>query len=161
MVHEGKDVYGFKTIIKLFHSIKSNVHFSVGLILCISETTDNDGIQQLQNYAKEFQVDHDIFWQIGGIEGIRPLWQRTDVYIRPTSTDGDSVAVRDALAEGAHVIASDVCDRPTGTIVYSYNNDEELFEKTIKALMQNRQDTINVDKYYLQMKSIYQTLLAE
>ena len=36
------------------------------------------------------------------------------VFLRPTAWDGDSVIVREALASGARVIASDTCPRPVG-----------------------------------------------
>ena len=36
------------------------------------------------------------------------------VFLRPTSWDGDSVIVREALALGARVIASDLAPRPAG-----------------------------------------------
>ena len=39
---------------------------------------------------------------------------RSAVFLRPTSWDGDSVIVREALAVGARVVASDVVARPAG-----------------------------------------------
>jgi hypothetical protein len=39
---------------------------------------------------------------------------RTGVFLRPTSWDGDSVMVREALALGARVVASDCAPRPPG-----------------------------------------------
>ena len=39
---------------------------------------------------------------------------RSGVFLRPTSWDGDSLIVREALAAGARVVASDVCPRAAG-----------------------------------------------
>jgi len=39
---------------------------------------------------------------------------RSDVFLRPTSWDGDSVIVREALGVGTRVLASDVSARPAG-----------------------------------------------
>lgn len=39
---------------------------------------------------------------------------RSAVFLRPTDWDGDSMIVREALAVGARVVASDVCPRPSG-----------------------------------------------
>ena len=39
---------------------------------------------------------------------------RSAVFLRPTAWDGDSVIVREALAAGARVVASDVVARPVG-----------------------------------------------
>lgn len=42
-----------------------------------------------------------------------------DLYVRTTKSDGDSIAVREALFMGVSVVASDVCSRPTGCSLYS------------------------------------------
>ena len=39
---------------------------------------------------------------------------RSGVFLRPTSWDGDSLIVREALAAGARVVASDTCPRAAG-----------------------------------------------
>lgn len=155
MMHNGEDVYGFKTIIRAYSGIKSRMNLSVGLVLCISDTSNSERIKELRNYASEFEVENDIFWQIGGIKGIKNLWHLSDLYIRPTSTDGDSVAVRDAIAEGAYVIASDVCIRPDEVVLYRYNDDNDLINKSLAILQQTRRKAVNVETFYKQMKDIY------
>lgn len=40
---------------------------------------------------------------------------RSEVFLRPTEWDGDSIMVREALAVGTRVVASDVTPRPAGT----------------------------------------------
>ncbi len=45
------------------------------------------------------------------------LLQRLGCFLRPTSWDGDSVIVREALASGARVVASDCAPRPRGVEV--------------------------------------------
>lgn len=47
-------------------------------------------------------------------DSVDRLLERADVLLRPTTTDGDAVIVRQALAAGARVVASDVVPRPLG-----------------------------------------------
>ncbi|HEY6099557.1 MAG TPA: glycosyltransferase family 4 protein [Anaeromyxobacter sp.] len=42
----------------------------------------------------------------------------SDVFVRPTRVDGDSVSVREALALGCPVVASDVGHRPPGCLLF-------------------------------------------
>ncbi len=49
-----------------------------------------------------------------------------DVYVRGTDRDGDSVAVREALALGKAVVASDAVPRPTGALIYQLGNPVSL-----------------------------------
>jgi glycosyltransferase involved in cell wall biosynthesis len=46
------------------------------------------------------------------------LMSRSSVFVRPTFRDGDSISVREALALGIPVVASNVGARPAGTIMF-------------------------------------------
>jgi glycosyltransferase involved in cell wall biosynthesis len=48
------------------------------------------------------------------VEQVAGTLARSGVFLRPTSWDGDSLIVREALAAGARVVASDVCPRAEG-----------------------------------------------
>lgn len=159
MWNEGKDIYGFKTAISVFAKVAKKSTFKVGLVLCIADNNDIESIALLHEYAKRLNIDDKIFWQIGAIDNIRTLWHETDVYIRPTSTDGDSVAVREVLDEGVAVIASDVCERPDGVITYKYEDDEELAKLILSNLIIPRKDTAPDFKYYEKMKNLYSRIL--
>jgi glycosyltransferase involved in cell wall biosynthesis len=50
--------------------------------------------------------------------------RRSGVFLRPTSWDGDSVIVREALACGARVVASDVAPRPADVELAPLDADE-------------------------------------
>ena len=49
---------------------------------------------------------------------------RSDVFLRPTDWDGDSVIVREALAVGTRVVASEVSARPAGVELSGLNELE-------------------------------------
>jgi glycosyltransferase involved in cell wall biosynthesis len=61
------------------------------------------------------------------------LMSGSSVFVRPTFRDGDSISVREALALGLPVVASDVGTRPAGTIVFEPGNVDELVEALIKV----------------------------
>lgn len=54
------------------------------------------------------------------------LYGKSDVFIRPTYTDGDSVSIRECLALGVPVIASDAVSRPKECHVFKSRNQESL-----------------------------------
>jgi glycosyltransferase involved in cell wall biosynthesis len=47
-------------------------------------------------------------------EAVRAVLEGSGVFLRPTAWDGDSVIVREAMAAGARVVASDTAPRPAG-----------------------------------------------
>ncbi len=62
--------------------------------------------------------------------GFNWLLKNSDVYVRNTDRDGDSVAIREAIYWGLKVCATNVVDRPRGTELFSFNNKFE-FENAI------------------------------
>jgi len=52
-----------------------------------------------------------------------------DIYIRPTSRDGSSIAILEALSTNIPVLASDVVDRGAGIETYRYNDRQDFINK--------------------------------
>ena len=46
-----------------------------------------------------------------GVDAVA-LWQMSDIYLRPTNTDGNSISILEALSVGSSVVASDCVERP-------------------------------------------------
>jgi glycosyltransferase involved in cell wall biosynthesis len=57
---------------------------------------------------------------------------RSEVFLRPTDWDGDSVIVREALAVGARVVATDVSARPAG-VELSGRSGQELAHAVLRS----------------------------
>ena len=62
------------------------------------------------------------------------FWKISDVFMRTTNTDGNSVSVLEALSVGTPVIATDCVERPTECILVKTRNMDDLLEKTIYVL---------------------------
>lgn len=62
------------------------------------------------------------------------VFQASDVFIRPTTTDGDSLSVREALSLQVRCVASDAAARPEGTIVFETGNAQSLARAVVHAL---------------------------
>jgi hypothetical protein len=161
MVFKGQDVYGFQTAIRMYSRLINYYNEAVGLVLCISDVSDSKSIEKLHRLALELHIDDAIFWQMGAIKEIRSLWRGTDLYIRPTVTDGDSVSIRDVLAEGAAVVASDVCQRPGGVVTYRYGDDDDFFNTCVNTLNKSRLAPNESFHYYNMIKGIYLSLMEE
>jgi glycogen(starch) synthase len=55
----------------------------------------------------------------------------SDMFVRPTFMDGDSISVREAAALGVPVVASNVGMRPEGTMLFEVGNKSELVEQIL------------------------------
>ncbi len=59
--------------------------------------------------------------------------RRSDIFVRPTLSDGDSIAVREALTLGLPVIASDTGFRPGGVVVFPVGDHQALADRIGKV----------------------------
>lgn len=62
----------------------------------------------------------------------RAACKEVAIYCRPTSMDGNSVAVLEALDEGVPVLASDAVPRPEGVFTYDYGNNLDFLREIEK-----------------------------
>lgn len=121
----GNEIYGLSNLIKLFMNRKT-------IILVISDPSGN--------YFKYLQKQgHNFSQNIIFITNQHPFVEvikLCDCFIRATTTDGDSLSVKEAIYFSTYVIASDCVDRPSGTILYQSNNWKDLSDK-IENFIQN------------------------
>jgi glycosyltransferase involved in cell wall biosynthesis len=67
-----------------------------------------------------------------------PVLAEADVFVRPTNTDGDANSVREALYLGVPAVASDVVERPAGTILFRTRDLDDLEAKVRSVLSVTR-----------------------
>ena len=159
MQYSGNDVYGFDIVLRLYASLSADERCNIGLVYCIATCSEGEFASILAK-AKSMGVDKSIFWQVGALDDMTSLWEQADVYVRPTYTDGDSVAVREALDMGVQVVASNVCQRPEKVITYKYGNDCMLLESLRYAISKGREKQSCDETYLNQMVEIYKNILA-
>src|SRR5205823_3831577 len=70
-----------------------------------------------------------------------------DFYVRATLTDGDAVAVREAGAMGARVLASDAAARPSGTGLFPAQCPDALAELIARAMAESRIGRLPAEAY--------------
>jgi hypothetical protein len=61
------------------------------------------------------------------------LVEGCDIYLRPTSMDGSSLAIQEALISGTKVIASNVVDRENGVILYDYLDERDFLTQIFSS----------------------------
>jgi glycosyltransferase involved in cell wall biosynthesis len=68
------------------------------------------------------------------------LMSRSDVFVRPTLEDGDSISVREALALGVPVVASRVGSRPPGAILFQPGDFKDMLAQIELAVSDRRRE---------------------
>jgi glycosyltransferase involved in cell wall biosynthesis len=82
----------------------------------------------------------------------------SEMFLRPTYADGDSLALREALEKGCKVLASDCVARPSGVQVFK-TGDVDALRVHLRALFQRKGTDRNVpdssNEAYERLKMIY------
>ena len=129
----GDEIYGVLSLIKIF---KNNLH----LALVISDPSGNYLTYLEKNkvfISKNILVineNHSFF----------EILKLSDCLIRNTTTDGDSISIKEAIYLNKKVIATNCVDRPEGVKLIDVNNYDQI-EKEILNCYSNRK---NNSKYY-------------
>jgi len=113
----GVDLYGFDLAIEAVGRLRSEFP-SVGLVLVVPNPLPADYHERLTARVDAMGCGPHVLFVTRGLEDASRLWAGSRLYLRPTTTDGDSLAVHEALDLGVPVIASDAAPRPPGCLLF-------------------------------------------
>lgn len=144
--HCGVDLYGIDMLIEL--TIRLNKE-DIDVVFCFLLPTiaDNNYFLELKEKIKKFNIGDRFIFITDPLEEASSLWQVSDLVIRATVTDGNSLSIYEALSIGIPVIASDCVPRPEGVVLFKTRDFDDLYKKTKMVLL-------NIDKFKNEVKNI-------
>lgn len=114
--YEGIDLYGLDMCIELVCKLK--VYFSdVGMVFALADIGSYDYYGQCLLKIRELGIEDNFHFMTGQKE-LWPLFKKADLMVRPTFNDGYGISIAEAIDMGCPALASDVCERPEGTIKF-------------------------------------------
>lgn len=138
------DIYGFDLLIHLIKFLIDK-DINVGLIFCLPLIGDQDYYNKCLLLIDKLKIaQHILIYQKQITNGFE-IWQNSDLFIRPTSTDIEGISVKEALFCGTPAIASDVCVRPKEAILFRNRDFKDLSNKVLGYYEKRnilKQDTI-------------------
>lgn len=138
ILNDGEDLYGADICIEACRILKeSGLNFCFYFVVC-----DPDNSTELEKAKKllgRLELD-DCFKFILGSLNFSSLLKESDVSVRATNTDGDSISVRESLCFGVPIVASDVVGRPMGVTLFT-NRDAKSLAAGIVASLSNEKSS--------------------
>jgi hypothetical protein len=163
-VDEKGDTYGLNMCIESCIRLKKE-YPKLGLIFCISKIEDFDYYSKIKDKIKKNEINENLFLLVGDYP-FYPILKKSDIFVRPTTTDGDAISLREALYLKIPALASNVISRPRGTKLFSAGDISEM-TIGIKRIFENykiykkKVEEISYIDYSQQIISIYKKLLSE
>jgi glycogen(starch) synthase len=114
----GRTIYGIETTLDSFSAVASR-HPEVRLAIFLASPPRSRRQSALLRELIATAGDDTLRCRVGVFYGqpLAPALRLGAIFLRPTLTDGDAVSIREAMAAGVPVLASDVVGRPAGVTV--------------------------------------------
>lgn len=143
----GKEIYQITDIIAIFNNQPQK-----GLII-------SDPSGKYKDYLKNRKVSIDSnIVLISEPHDFNAVIEHSDAVIRFTTTDGDSISVREALSLRKPIIATNVVSRPEGVILISPNvKDLEDFLNSDK--IEPVSNNVKIENAFEKLQNIYRAIL--
>ena len=134
VLEQGTDLYGIDMTLDLVDALRAD-YPKIGVIWALL-----DFIGSRPEYAAKMRAevlergleDHWLF--IPPQETFYPLYGLADLFVRPTSSDGDAISVRESLHFGLPLVASDAIPRPQGVTTFPTRNTAALVASVRETL---------------------------
>ncbi len=162
-VENGFDVYGLDIALQLTARLKEKFN-KVGLIAILPGVKSDTVMADYEKIIQSENLDKNVLIFTHCVQYPMQIWRKSDIFLRPTSTDGDSLTVREALKVKTIVLASDVTIRPKGTVLFKNRNCDDFFSKAeyiLKNQEQLKNELVEITDYFNELLSLYKKILNE
>ncbi len=141
MFYRGIDLYGLDMCVELVAALKP-MYPNVGLVFALADICDHEYFEKIMQRIDELGIKENFCFMTGQKE-LWPLFRKADLSVRPTYSDGYGISVAESLFLGCATVASDVCERAEGTLVFPNRNQQgfELRCHEVLELWSARQET--------------------
>jgi glycosyltransferase involved in cell wall biosynthesis len=130
--HDGLDLYGLDLCIELCLRLLPE-HPRLGFVFALPEVGDAAYFAAMQQRIGGAGLgDHCRFARAAA--EYWPIIERSSVLVRPTSSDSYGISVMEAIDLGVPAVASDVCLRPPGAILFRSRDPDDLVAASRRAL---------------------------
>ena len=126
------DYYGSGDLLKAVRQLRLS-HHRLGLVLMVKGGGNSDFRAELLDLLAHDDL-RDAVLVREDERAVFPILRRADVFVRTPHHEGDAISVREALAVGTPVVASDVGFRPGGVVRYRAADPVDLADSLRDAL---------------------------
>lgn len=163
VLEKGIDIYGIDMCFNLCEDLLS-LYPRLGMIIALQNTPNKDFLDGIRRRISEKGISENLLLMENEEVEFYPILMRSTVYVRPTTTDGDAVAIREALHFNTPAVASDAAKRPDATVLF-INRDRRSFANSVVGVLRNleankrRLDSFEERDYGSEVFRVYKDLV--
>lgn len=134
--HGGVDLYGMDMCVELIKQLREEFP-TVGLVFALGEIGDDDYFNVIRDSIRKEGIGDNFYIMLDNTD-LWPLFENADLMVRPTCVDAYGMSIAEALYFDCPAIASDVCERPDGTVLFRNRDQSDFLEKCRNILVNTR-----------------------
>jgi len=134
VLRNGVDLYGIDLTIDLVERLRAS-HPRVGVLWSLLEIIGRSPAytDRLRDRIREGGLS--AHWHFAPPQPVfHPVYDRVDVLVRPTASDGDALSIREALSFGVPCVASDAAPRPAQVATFR-SRDLADYERAVRGAL--------------------------
>ena len=132
--HRGEDLYGLDLLVDLMRRLVFGRKMDTALVFLLPAVGIPQYLDKIRQKIERERLSDRILLLTEPLADGTSLWRVSDLVIRATNTDGNSLTVMEALTEGVPVVASDCVDRPEGTLLFRTRDADDLEARVVEVL---------------------------
>lgn len=152
----GQDLYGIDMCIDLCAALKKD-YPKIGIVFCLPSIGERDYFNELKRRTAEKGIEKNFLFQTKPCQ-FYPVLMKSDIFVRPTNTDGDAVSLREALYLKVPSVASDAAPRPAGTVIFKSRNIDDFIARVKKVWENSSEYKVRLES--LELPDVLNEILA-
>lgn len=132
--HRGQDLYGLDLLVELMRRLVHERQLDAALAFLLPGESESEYFAEIRREVDRHDLTSRVLFVTRPLEEAASLWRISDVVVRATNTDGNSLSVMEALSMGVPVVASDCVDRPDGAVTFRTRDIDDLEAKVADVL---------------------------
>ena len=124
----GEDLYGFDIAIRVIERINKEGN-EIYMAVSVNGINHTKLFKSFINYIKEHDLQERVLIIREELKEIWPVFMASQLFIRPTNTDGSAISIKEALWFNTPVITSDCVPRPKGVVLFKNRSVDDLYGK--------------------------------
>lgn len=131
----GKDLYGLDLCMELLKTLTP--HFpEIGMVIAYVQILDQVYMHKLESLIAQYDLEKHLY-MFKNEEEFWPIISQSTLFLRPTRSDSLGISIAESIHLNIPAIASDVCARPPGTILFKTGDLTDLCTKVQTVLDQH------------------------
>ncbi len=137
---QNQDLYGLDLCIEVSRRLMGKgIPFKFIFIVASIDKNEEEFLKN-KTLISQFNLDNNFLLTADTLSFVN-LMDKSDIILRPTNTDGDSLTIREALFLNKPVLASDIVKRPEGVKLFK-NRDIDDLEMKLEEMMQYKSKSV-------------------